>query len=101
LAPLGDLDTDERAELRALLTDFLVDTSAVIQSSPGSEPQPLFRYSVGMETGDLDPRLTDALAPLPQGTVVPANSVRVTPGQGSGMSGWYYQREEVSSYPRL
>jgi hypothetical protein len=37
---IGDLDTEERAHLRALLTDQPGETGAVLQSLPGGELQP-------------------------------------------------------------
>jgi hypothetical protein len=37
---IEDLDAEERAHLRALLTDQLADTGAVVQSLPRSESQP-------------------------------------------------------------
>ena len=50
---IGDLDAEERARLRALLTDQFADTGAVVQSLPRSEPQTARRSSAryGVGTG--------------------------------------------------
>lgn len=48
---IGDLDTEERAHLRALLTDQPEDAGAVVQSLPRSDPEPTTATEPVQESG--------------------------------------------------